>query len=195
MSNCFDLRRRSPIGRHMPDSNRFPRLYRPRYRLLAFVALFAGMYAALSQAWGEGLSHWLIDWATVKPAAWIARQLSGHADILADGSHLRSMSISLNILYGCEGTDALMLLASALLVAPASFRDRLIGVAAGTGFVFAVNQVRVLVLFFSVQSHPAWFGPLHGLIAPLSVVVLVVVFFLCWLRWAARAAPDETVWT
>ena len=170
-------------------------MYRQGYRLLAFVALFAAMYAALSQAWGEGLSHGLIDWATVKPAAWMARQLSGQADIVADGSHLRSISASINILYGCEGTDALMLLASAVLVAQASFPDRLIGLAAGTAFVFAINQVRVLVLFFSVQSHPAWFGPLHGLIAPLAVVVLVVVFFLGWLRWAARDAPDEAVRT
>jgi len=170
-------------------------MYRPRYRLLVFVALFVAMYAALAQAWGEGLSHWLIDWATVEPAAWIARLLSGDAGILADGSHLRSTSASINILYGCEGTDALMLLASALLVAPASFRDRLIGLTAGTVFVFAINQVRVLALFFSVQSHPAWFGPLHGLIAPLSVVVLVVVFFLGWLRWAARGASNEAART
>ncbi len=168
-------------------------MHRPRYRLLAFVALFAAMYTALSRAWNKGVSHWVIDWATVKPAAWIARQISGHADILADGSHLRSMSASINILYGCEGTDVLMLLASALLVAPASFRDRLIGLAAGTVFVFAINQVRVLTLFFSVQRYPTWFGPLHGLIAPLAVVVLVVVFFLGWLRWTARSAANEAV--
>lgn len=166
-----------------------------RSRLLAFLLLFAGMYAALSQAWGEGLSHWVIDVATVEPAAWIARQLSGQADIVADGSRLRGVGASINVLYGCEGTDVLMLLMSALLVAPAPRRDRLIGLAAGAAFVFVINQVRVLALFFSLERYPTWFGSLHGLIAPLAVVVLVVAFFLGWLRWTARSDAKNAALT
>ncbi len=155
-------------------------------RLLAFIALFGAMYVALSQAWGEGLSHWIIDVATVRPAAWIARVLTADASIVAAGATLRSSQASIHVLYGCEGTDVLMLLASALLVAPVAWRDRLLGLAARTVFVFAINQMRVLALFFSIWRYPAWFGPLHGLIAPLLVVVLVAVFFMVWLGWTAR---------
>jgi exosortase family protein XrtM len=165
------------------------------YRLLAFLVLFAAMYAGLSQAWGDALSHWVIDVGTVEPAAWIARRLSGQVGIVADGSHLRAAGASINVLYGCEGTDALMLLTSALLVAPASRRDRLIGLMMGAVFVFAINQLRVLALFFSIERHPAWFSPLHGLIAPLAVVVLVVAFFLGWLRWTARGAVADVTRT
>jgi len=161
------------------------------YRLLAFLLLFVAMYAGLSQAWGDGLSRWVIDVATVEPAAWMARQLSGQTDIVAEGSRLRATSASINVLYGCEGTDVLMLLTSALLVAPASRRDRLIGLVAGVVFVFVINQMRGLALFFSVERYPAWFSPLHGLIAPLAVVVLVVAFFLGWLRWTGRAAVED----
>ena len=166
-------------------------MHLPWKRLAAFVLLFAGMYAGLSQAWGEGLSRLVIDVATVKPAAWIARHLAGEADILAAGSHLTSPRASINVLYGCEGSDVLMLLASALLVAPAPWRDRLLGLAAGSAFVFALNQARVLALYFALRDHAGWFGLLHGLIAPLAVVVLVGAFFLAWLRWAARADVDR----
>jgi exosortase family protein XrtM len=158
----------------------------PWKRLLAFVLLFTAMYVALSQTWADGLSHWIIDLATVEPAAWIARHVTGQADIVAAGSHLTSPQASINVLYGCEGSDVLMLLASALLVAPAPWRDRLLGLAAGTAFVFALNQVRVLALYFTLRDHRAWFGLLHGLIAPLVVVVLVAAFFLTWLLWTAR---------
>jgi exosortase family protein XrtM len=162
----------------------------PWKRLLLFVLLFTAMYAALSRAWSEGLSHWVIDVATVRPAAWIARNLAGNPAIVAAGSQLRSPQASINVLYGCEGTDVLMLLAAALLVAPVAWRDRMLGLAAGTVFVFAVNQLRVLALFFSIWLRPTWFGPLHGLVAPLTVVVLVAAFFLAWLRWAVRPRAD-----
>jgi exosortase family protein XrtM len=158
----------------------------PWKRLLAFVLLFTAMYVALSQTWDDGLSRWIIDLATVRPAAWIARHVTGEADILAAGSHLTSPSASINVLNGCEGSDVLMLLASALLAAPAPWRDKLLGLAAGTAFVFALNQVRVLALYFALRDHRAWFGLLHGLIAPLAVVVLVATFFLAWVRWTAR---------
>jgi hypothetical protein len=56
--------------------------------------------------------------------------------------------------------------------------------------VFAINQIRVLALFFSLRDHPSWFGLLHGLIAPLMVVILVGMFFLAWLRWSAQERAD-----
>jgi exosortase/archaeosortase family protein len=158
----------------------------PWKRLLAFVLLFTAMYVALSQAWAEGLSRWIIDLATVEPAAWIARNLTGQADILAAGSRLISPRASINVANGCEGPDVLMLLASALLAAPAPWRDKLLGLGAGTAFVFALNQARVLALYFALRDHRAWFGPLHGLIAPLAVVSLVAAFFLAWVRWTTR---------
>lgn len=160
-------------------------------RLLAFVLLFAAMYLALAQYWSQGLSHWIIDVATVEPAAWLARLLSGDPAITAVGSRIRSPEATINVLFGCEGTDVLMLLAAAMLVSPVRWRDRLRGLVAGTGFVFAVNQVRVLVLYFALRYRHGWFGQLHGLLAPLAVVLLVSLFFLLWLRHAARqTAPD-----
>jgi exosortase/archaeosortase family protein len=160
-------------------------------RLLAFVLLFAGFYAGLAASWSKGLSHWIIDVATVEPAAWLARLISGDPAIVAVGSRIRAPDASINVLFGCEGTDVLMLLAAAILVSPVRWRDRLLGVLAGTAFVFVVNQARVLGLFFALRYRHAWFGQLHGLLAPLAVVLLVSLFFLLWLRRAARqATPD-----
>jgi exosortase family protein XrtM len=160
-------------------------------RLIAFVGLFACMYWGLAQAWNRGMSGWLIDVATVEPAAWVARALTGDASIVADGSHLRSVRASINVLYGCEGSDVWMLLAAALLVAPIRWSRRLLGLAAGTALVFLLNQARVQLLFFAIRSRPAWFGSLHGMIAPLAVVVLVTAFYLAWLRLSASPAPDR----
>lgn len=161
-------------------------------RVLVYMAVFTAMYAALTQVWNSGLSRIVIDEATVRPAAWLARIASGDASIVAAGSHIRSDRASINVLYGCEGTDVLMLLLAALLVTPIAWRARLLGLLAGTLFVFAVNQARVLALFFALRSHPAWFGPLHGLVAPLFVVAAVAAFFLAWLRLSATSGSNDT---
>lgn len=160
-------------------------------RLLAFGLLFGAFYVALELAWTQGLSHVMIDIATVEPAAWIARLITGDTQIQALGSRVTSPTGSINVLFGCEGTDVLMLLTSAVLVTPVGWRTRLLGALAGCVFVFILNQVRVVSLFLAIRTHRSWFAPLHGLVAPLAMVVLVTVFFLFWLRGAQQTASSH----
>jgi exosortase/archaeosortase family protein len=153
-------------------------------RLLAFVLLSGAFYGALAQAWERGLATWLIDVVTVPPAAWLARLVCGDPDIAARGAHLQSPSASLNVLFGCEGTDVLLVLAAALLVTPVRWTYRWAGVLAGMAVVFLVNQLRLLALFVALRSPGGWFGALHGLVAPLVVVVAVTAYYFFWLRWS-----------
>ncbi len=160
-------------------------------RVLAFVVLFGLMYWGLASFWSEGVSHWVIDVATVEPAAWLARTVTGNAGIVASGSHLRAPDGAINVLYGCEGTDVLMLLVAAMLVAPGSWRKRLLGLLAGSALVFFVNQLRVLALFFAFRQYPDWFGAIHGLLGPMLVIVAVTAFFYVWLYWARVRADGD----
>jgi exosortase family protein XrtM len=160
-------------------------------RLVGFIILFGAMYFALASLWSDGLSYWVIDVGTVKPAAWIGRFLTGNQAIVASGAHLRAPDGSINVLFGCEGSDVLMLLVAALLVAQSSWSRRLWGLLVGAAVVFAVNQARVLALFFAVRQRPAWFGPIHGLIGPMVVIVVVTAFFLSWLRWAQVSVDGD----
>jgi exosortase/archaeosortase family protein len=156
-------------------------------RLLAFLVLYGALYFLLAQTWGKGLSRWIIDVATVRPAAWFARLVFNDPSIVADGSHLRSGDVALNVLFGCEGTDVLLVLMAALLVTPVRWSDRFAGLLGGTAFVFVVNQLRLFALFLALKSQREWFGALHGLILPLLVVAMVTAFYLMWLRWTQRS--------
>lgn len=164
-------------------------LRREAGRGLAFAAVFASLYLAASLAWNAGLSRLVIDQATVRPAAWLSRQLSGDPSIVADGDRLRSASATIHVLPGCDGTDVLMLLAAALTCAPLRLRDRAAGIAAGAVLVLALNQARVVALLFALRLRSPWFGPLHGLIAPLAIAIAVTVYVVAWTRRASRPAP------
>jgi len=165
----------------------------PALRLVCFAALYGAMYWALSSFWGTGLAHFVIDTCTVAPAAWLARGLTGNGQIVAAGASLQAPDGSIRVLYGCEGTDVLMVLLAALMAAPGSWRGKCSGILAGIVLVYLLNQTRVLALFYAVRRAPAWFGAIHGLIAPMVVVIVVVAFFLAWLRWTAPSPVSADV--
>jgi exosortase/archaeosortase family protein len=185
-----ELKPETPAG-HMGVIRWLAVMRTPFKSLLVFLSLFGLMYWALFEWWNDGLSHWVIDVATVKPAAWVARMLSGDTNIVAAGAQLRSPRGSINVLYGCDGSDVWMLLTAGLLAAPMGWRFRLMGLAVGSAVVLVLNQARVLSLFFAIRRHSTWFASLHGLIAPLVVVVLVTAFYWAWLRFSMRRASDR----
>jgi len=180
MSQRLDQTHRSAVPALQPTG---PRQVQAR-QLVHFLFVFACLYALLAILWARGFSTLLIDCATVKPAAWLARQILADPRIFADGSRIRSELGTINVLAGCEGTDALLLLSAGILVYRARWRERIGGIIAGAALVFLLNQGRILVLFASLRAGNGWFGPLHGFIAPLALVSLALCYFLFWARWA-----------
>ncbi|ATE60026.1 archaeosortase/exosortase family protein [Thauera sinica] len=158
-------------------------------RVVLFVLLFAVMLGAYDAGRGGWVERLVIDRATVGTAAWLIDAADPALGVEAAGSRLRAPGGGINVLNGCEGADVMFLMASAMLVAPLSWRRRLAGLAVGAAMVFALNQVRIIALFYSFRSDPGLFEMLHGLIAPLLLVAAVAAFFFVWLERAPAAAP------
>ena len=153
---------------------------------LRFVAIFLVLQVALVFALGDITQPFMIETATVKPGVEILGLIFPHEAPAAAGDILRSKSVSLHVLRGCEGTEFYLLLAAAILAFAAPWRTRLIALAAGMALVFALNQARLVGLFVVVRDFREHFQLVHVYIAPLIlVVVLVIVFAL----WASRAMP------
>jgi len=98
---------------------------------------------------------------------------------------LRAPGGGLNILNGCEGMEALLLLFAAFAVAPLQWRSRLRGFLVGTLVVFAVNQARILTLFYAYRADHTLFDPLHSIVTPIGVVLAVAGYFYGWLVYSA----------
>lgn len=168
---------------------------RPPRPLGLSVALFLGAFALLQWGWTEARGSWIerlvVDRMTVRTAASLINAFDPTVAVQAVGSRLKAAGGGINILNGCEGIEVVFLLAGAMLAVPMAWRARLLGIIVGSGVVFVLNQGRVIGLFYAFRSDRALFDTLHGVVAPLLMILVAGMFFVAWLdRHGSRSTVD-----
>lgn len=162
------------------------------WRAVSFVLLFSVLQLGWQGLRGTPMEYFVVHTCTVRPSTWIANILTPSIHARAVQSSIRAPGGGLNILNGCEGVEALFLLIAAFTVAPISWRSRMFGLLMGVPVVFVVNQIRILSLLYAYHFDRELFDPLHGIIAPLGVILLVAVYFYAWLDHSARAPAEAS---
>jgi exosortase/archaeosortase family protein len=154
-------------------------------RIAAFLATFALLQALWS--WGRGgwLERLWIEDLTVRSAIAALGVLSPGINATASGSRIVAAGGGLNILQGCEGIEVVFMLIAAFAAFPAPLRVRLLGIGAGIVFIFVLNELRILALFYAFRSNRPVFDFLHTTGAPLVLVALTGLYFQTWV-WRAR---------
>ena len=147
---------------------------------LFFLLIFFALQYAYSASRGSTFEHLIIDMVTVRPSAAIISLISPAANAMASGHRITSPQGSLSILNGCEGTETVFLLLAAIIAFTAPWRHKLKGALIGTLLIYAINQGRIVALFFAAQQNRNWFDLLHGYVAPTLIIVLGCLFFLWW---------------
>jgi len=97
---------------------------------------------------------------------------------------------NIGIGYGCDGVLAYLILASAILPFPCSWRAKLFGLGGGLLFVFIINQVRVaglVVALFYVKDHND-FSFYHTVVGQIFAITVVFIF---WNYWALRIVKGK----
>jgi exosortase/archaeosortase family protein len=161
----------------------------------AIAAIFAVLFIVLQAAWiaarGSGFERWLIEDVNVRSSVTLIQMLTPGIGASARGPSIVAPGTQLNVRNGCEGTEILIPLLAALLAYPFTWRTRLFGLLAGTAWVFALNQARVLGLFYAFRDDPVLFGHLHGLVTPLLLILGVLLFFFGVLQWDRRSPASS----
>lgn len=157
-----------------------------RLRLLVgFPLLFGALDLAYLHLKTPYLKPWLIDRLTVQPAAWLADALLA-VPVTAHGHTLLAGDLRLSVLNGCEGVDAMLMLLAAVALQRAPWPAKLWGAVLGLAVVYLANQLRIVGLVSARLQAPALFDLGHGLLGPLGVIAVTVLYFLWWTQRAAR---------
>ena len=105
-----------------------------------------------------------------------------------DGTVLRTSHFALDVRNGCNGVEAVMVLAAAMLAFPATLRSRVTGLVAGTAAIQILNVVRVASLVWLGEHHREFFDFVHVGVWQSIVILSAVSMFVFW-SWKFAEKP------
>lgn len=161
-------------------------------KLIRRALIFVLVFMALQSAWEASRGSWIeklwIHDLTVRSATALINRITPEVQAVPQAARIVATGGGLNVLFGCEGIDVVFMLAAALLVFPMSWRMRLVGMGFGLLWVFMLNQLRIVALFYAFRADQALFDLMHTTAAPLLMVALTGLYFHVWLQHAAEPA-------
>lgn len=112
-------------------------------------------------------------------------------DAIASGKIIRSVStgFAVSIERGCNGVEAVIILAAAIFAFPAPWKHKLAGFAVGFVAIQALNLVRIISLFYLGQWSMVWFEWFHLYLWQALIILDALVVWLLWLRYLPRLQP------
>jgi exosortase/archaeosortase family protein len=100
----------------------------------------------------------------------------------SQGTLINLPSVSLDVVFGCNGLDAAMIYAIAVIVYPAQWKKKIAGIAAGSAALQIVNILRIVILAHLVNSGiqlKSYFEYIHLYVAQgLMIAISLGIFFL-----------------
>ena len=96
------------------------------------------------------------------------------------GSFISSREFSIEIVSGCTGIFTFILLFSAIVSFPVSWRSRLRAILAGALLIGLLNEVRIISLFYIGRSFPEAFDDIHIYVWQGVIIVAVAFYFYAW---------------
>ncbi len=108
-------------------------------------------------------------------------------DVVVQGSVIRGGGFGVDIYYGCDAEDVVMLFAAAVLAFPCGWRAKLLGVVGGTVLIVLFNLLRITSLFYVGRWAPSMFDVAHLVIWQVTGIVFATALFVVWLERVADA--------
>lgn len=107
------------------------------------------------------------------------------------GSIMHLPSISLDVEFGCNGLEAVMIYTVAVLTFPASWRNRLIGIVAGFLVIQVLNLIRIVALAYAGVYHRELFDVIHLYVAQGVMIAVALGTFVLYLTYLSHGQGKQ----
>jgi exosortase/archaeosortase family protein len=155
-------------------------------RIALFLLIYGGLHWAYQSLRSSAFDPWFIHALTVSPAAALLDGLWPADLVRAVGPRLAWPGGRLTLLAGCDGFEVMSLFVAAVLVADLSWRRGLFALVVGCAAVWALNQARIVALYWAFRYQRDWFDAIHTVWGPLLLISAVVAIY----AWAVmKPAP------
>jgi exosortase H (IPTLxxWG-CTERM-specific) len=107
------------------------------------------------------------------------------------GSVIHLPSISLDVEFGCNGLEAVMIYSVAVLTFPASWKNRLIGIVAGFLVIQVLNLIRIVALAYAGVYHKDLFDLIHLYVAQGVMIAVALATFVLYLTYLSHGQGKQ----
>ncbi len=156
---------------------------------LLFIAWQTGLLAL--ELWQPVYENLITPWTSI--LASIAASIMDFFDsgILTDQTQIidRATGFAIQVESGCNGVEAFVILAAAVLAYPTSWRHQLSGIALGFLAIQGLNIIRIISLFYLAQWRADWFEWAHLYVWQTLIMLDALLFFLLWIQLIPKNQP------
>ncbi len=107
------------------------------------------------------------------------------------GSIIKVSGISLDVRFGCNGLEAVMIYAVAIIAFPATWKKRLIGIVGGFLVIQVINIIRIAALGYSGIYLKSLFKYIHIYVAQGIMIAVAIAMFLLWIEYAKNNTDQD----
>lgn len=154
-------------------------------REIRFVSLFLLILGVLNYLYyrmaGSPAETFILSTLTATPPAAIINLLTPEEKVVVDGTLLASKHVTFSVVSGCEGMGGILLIISAIAALPIPWKDRLRGVCYGAVFLYTLNILRIVILYYVMRHFSRAFDFAHFFVGQTIIIVLGCVFFVVWI--------------
>jgi exosortase H (IPTLxxWG-CTERM-specific) len=154
--------------------------------LVKFVAAMVVLYAVV--ALNAVNDHVIVPFTEVVARCSVLILRGFESGVVAAGTVMQSSRFALDVENGCNGVEAVILLAAAILAFPATLRSRLSGLAVASVAIELLNLVRLSSLFWLGEHHRRVFDFVHVAVWQSLVILAAIAIFVLW-SWKFAEKP------
>lgn len=110
--------------------------------------------------------------------------------VTIDGALLRLEHSAMLVKFGCNGLEAVLLYAAAVLAYPATPRIRLLGIGTGFTILWILNLIRIAFLAWVLEYHQEQFDLMHAYVTQSIMIALAFMVFIVYLQ---KVTNEQTV--
>jgi exosortase/archaeosortase family protein len=103
------------------------------------------------------------------------------------GASLVALGTSVQIVSECSPHLPFLIYAAVILAFPATWRERLIGLALGAAVIHVFNTARIITLMAVLSRRTEWFDFMHVYLWQTGTILIVFLTFALWIRVLGRA--------
>jgi exosortase H (IPTLxxWG-CTERM-specific) len=165
-----------------------------RYPVASFLGIFGLIMLAFYAFWLTDFfkEHILYPWIVFNThvSGFILNILGQQVQV--NGDVISSIHFAVAVKQGCDAIEPTMLFVAGVIAFPAFIRNKMLGLLAGTVFLFGMNIIRIVSLYLIGRyATPELFEFMHIEVWQIIFIFLAMIAWFLWLRWAIKDLKRE----